>query len=576
MLSHTAKLERALVAAAALALVASLASVAVPFLHDGLPSGHDATAHITYTYLFDRALSQGQMPVRWVEWVHPGESQPLFNFYPPGLYYLVGAVHALGVPLSVALKATVVLVCWCGALLTYGWLSRLGRLPAGLAALLFVLSPYVMLDVFVRASYPELAAIACAPGVLWSIDRTISSSRLRDAIVLAGFVGLMLLCHLLTSLIFAPVLAAYAGVRMWPTATPRRLALLALGGVLGFGLAAFYVVPSMVELHFVSIGRMTSGDADYQRHFVGVSQWFRGRWGYGASVPGLDDGLSFRMDVLQWLALVLSAVWLVRGRRPGRSGPRAGTIAFWLVAVVAAMFLMTQISAPLWHAIPALPYLQFPWRYLMVVSVGTSALAALLLASIRNRTVQALIVIGAVAIQYPVHHRHMRPQQYYERDAIDIDNPRWAEVEALGMRAFIERGFMPVDAHQPPPPGTGRWTVIAGEADVRALHEADDRLALEVHVPTTGAARLRLNTHYFPGWHVLVDGAASAAAVDERYGFMEVAVPRGTHRVEAVFADTPVRSAANMASALSIALCLGGLVWDPWGVRRQAFHSRKR
>src|SRR5262245_6651915 len=58
------------------AVMISLLTVAPPLLHSGFAAGHDAPAHITYTYLFDRALSQGQFPVRWVEWVAPGNSQP--------------------------------------------------------------------------------------------------------------------------------------------------------------------------------------------------------------------------------------------------------------------------------------------------------------------------------------------------------------------------------------------------------------------------------------------------------------------------------------------------------------------
>jgi hypothetical protein len=559
--TRTAQLQHIAVIAAAIAIAAALASLAVPFAHDGLPSGHDATAHITYTYLFDRALSQGQLPVRWVEWVRSGDSQPLFNFYPPGLYYLIDTVHALGLRLSIALKATVLLLWWCGALFTYAWLSRLGRLPAGLAAVLFALAPYTILDAFVRAAYPELAAIACAPALLWSIDRVIRSERVVDALLVAAFACLMLLCHLLSSLIFAPIMTAYALHRLAVAPTRRRVALLALGSVLGLGMAAFFILPSMLELHLVSIGRMTSGDADYQRHFVAASQWLSSAWGYGASVPGLGDGLSFRIDVTQWLAIVLAASILISGRLSGRRHPHAGALAFWLAIVLAAMFVMTEWSAPLWRSIAALRYLQFPWRYFMVISVGTAALAALVLSSVKSRTTQALIVMVIVVAQYWQHHDHLKPLQYFPRQALNIDNPRWAEIEAagIGMRAFIERGFTPVDARQLAPQGIGRWTITQGEADVRAIRETDDRLQLEINA--SSGAQVRINTHYFAGWVASIDGAPIEIGVDRRYGFMNIEVPAGTHHLDTAFTNTPVRSTANAISAASIGLWLGGLAW---------------
>ena len=154
---------------AAASIVGCLISVGRPFAAAGFPTGHDAPAHLTYTYLFDRAIAQGQFPVRWTEWVRSGHGQPLFNFYQPGIYYIVEAIHeTTGAGLSNSLKLSVLLSWWTGGLLTFLLLRRFGRWPAALAAVLFVFSPYSMLDVFVRSAYPELASLSFAPGVLWS------------------------------------------------------------------------------------------------------------------------------------------------------------------------------------------------------------------------------------------------------------------------------------------------------------------------------------------------------------------------------------------------------------------------
>ena len=59
-----------------------------PFLKSGIMSGHDIGAHYIYFDLFKTGLSQGQIPVRMIDWVVPGFNQPLFNYYQPGFYYL--------------------------------------------------------------------------------------------------------------------------------------------------------------------------------------------------------------------------------------------------------------------------------------------------------------------------------------------------------------------------------------------------------------------------------------------------------------------------------------------------------
>jgi len=120
---------------AAASIVVSIISVARPFTVPGFPAGHDTPAHLTYAHLFDRAIRQGQFPVRWTEWARGGQGQPLFNFYQPGLYYIVTGVRAAtGLSLSRALKLSVVLLWWIGGLLLFLLLSQFGRWPAALGA----------------------------------------------------------------------------------------------------------------------------------------------------------------------------------------------------------------------------------------------------------------------------------------------------------------------------------------------------------------------------------------------------------------------------------------------------------
>lgn len=553
-------IERALRFVAAIVILGSIASVVVPFTRPGFLSGHDIGGHVTHTYLFDRALWQGQVPVRWVEWVRPGESQPLFNFYPPGLYYLIQIPHALGLPLSAALKTTVPLL-WClGGLFMYGWLRPLGSMPAGLAAALFVLSPYLVIDAFVRAAYPELLAVSFAPGLFWSIDRLARSGAGRDALLVACFTAALLVCHLLSSLILGPVAAAYAVHRLVATrARPRTIGLLASGALLGAGLAAFFVVPSQLELAYVSIGRITTGYFDYQGHFVDPSQFLTGAWGYGPSVPGLEDGMSFAIRAVPWTVLALACAslplaWLTR------RVPHIGAIAFWLAAVGVAMWLMTSSSTVIWRAVPALAYLQFPWRYSMVVSVGVAALAALLLSAVTHRATRAAVVIVVVGLHYQLERDHLKPALYYPKYQANIDNPRWAEVVSLGLPAFLERSFTPNVARREPPAGIGRWSIVGGTGEVREIAIADHRLTLDVHTPD--GARLRVSSHAFPGWVTFLDGQPAPMHVDREYGFIEVDVPPGRHRVDARLTNTPVRTAANAISVASVSVWLFGAVWS--------------
>ena len=240
-------IDRALGVTALLVTAACVLALARPLLHRGLPVGHDAAAHITYTHVFDRALRQGQLPVRWVR-LADGDTQPLFNFYQPGFYYLVELVHVLVPSLAAALKLTVLAGWWLGAVALYVLCRRQGSLEGASAALLFASSPYVLLDVFVRAAYPELMAISCAAVLLALVDRYARAGGHATASAIAVLTGLMLVCHLPASLIGGTALAAYAclvvprGPGSW-----TRLGGLALAAAAGVALAAFYVIPASLN-----------------------------------------------------------------------------------------------------------------------------------------------------------------------------------------------------------------------------------------------------------------------------------------------------------------------------------------
>jgi hypothetical protein len=78
-----------------------------PFFKNLTLAGHDVGSHLTYLRIFTDALSQGQFPVRWIEWVVGGQNQPLFNFYQPLLYYIAQIPHFFGSDISNSLYQTV-------------------------------------------------------------------------------------------------------------------------------------------------------------------------------------------------------------------------------------------------------------------------------------------------------------------------------------------------------------------------------------------------------------------------------------------------------------------------------------
>lgn len=536
------------------AVVLGIVPLAHPVLLPDVLAGHDAAAHQTYAFLFERALAQGQVPVRWVEGVADGLGQPLFNHYQAGFYYLVVLVHWSGPDLSLAVKLTVA-IAWAGGAVFMFLLCRpLGSLPAALASAVFAWSPYLLVDAYVRSAYPELAAIALAPGVLWSVDGLLRTGRRMFLGWLALTLALLLVTHLPTALIVAPVAIGFAAGswvahgRPWP-----RLRLVAAGGLLGAGLAAFYVVPAIVQLDAIQIGRVTSGGFDYHRHFVEPAWWFDRSWGYAGSGQGAGDRLSLQLGIVQWGVLAAAAALLAMPRLIARLPVPAVAIAGWLSAVAGALFLMTAPSAFVWDAIGPLRFIQFPWRLLMVPAIACGVLAAIVLSGVRDRRVQAAIVLCVVALQWQQTGPYRASASTRARAVMPIDDAAWPATDNARTSAFREPAYDPISAAGERTPARGRWTV-AGKAEVTPVSVTDARLELAIAAPEPVA--LTIHSPFYPGWRITVDRRPVAPSVDGASGYMTIRVPAGVHRVNAGFDRDGVRAAADLITLVSAGIWL--------------------
>ena len=405
-------------------------------------------------------------------------------------------------------------------------------------------------------SEPEFAAITFGVGVLWALDRVLTTRSRAMVPVLAVLTGLLLMCHLPATLIMAPMLSAFA-LQLWlsgqvaPTAPRRAL----LGLTLGVGLASFYVWPALLEWHLIQGSRLTTGRAAFDQHFVPVAQFLRFGFGYawkfGNSVQNANDLMPLHVAGVEWALMACGGCLLLRQLGRGVLDERGAAVGAWLGSIAFALFMMTRASESVWRIITPLAYIQFPWRFFLLISIAAAAMAAPLLSLLTPRA-QALVLITIVALQTNLYHRQLKPSGYSPAEQVNIDNPAWRETPEGQDWGFIDPAFDPMGVTAHPPNIVGRWRIAsgAGTAHPRAL--TDDRIVLDV--ATTRGVTVTIHTYYFPGWSVRLD--EMPIAVHGRPGdhYMDVSVPPGEHRLEAEFGNTAVRTWSNVISLISVLL----------------------
>ncbi len=564
-----------------------------PLLQPGYFWGaHDARHHVYFLFEWDRSVQEGILWPRWSPDFCFGYGYPFFNIYGP-LATMVGeAFHLLGADYVTAVKMVFALAILAGACTMYGFARRLWGPRAGfLASVAYTYAPYHILDVYVRAALPETLSLAFLPLVLWGFYEAVARPRL-GAVLWAGaaYAGLMLTSNAI-ALMFTPVLALYLAAlvlhralrdqppRAWSRESALPLAgnLLHVGGppllglLVGLGLSAVFWLPAAAEFRYVRTDQWYAGRYDYRDDFVYPFQLLGPYWGFGTSVAGPDDEVSFQMGAVP---AVLGTVALAAGARQRRRG--FGHALFFAAVAAGSAFLMTWASAPLWEALSPVRFAQFPWRYQTLLAPALSLLAGSLLAppepanalAQREPGLAAALFLGLLVLlgSYPYLQAQvvdepkegpvslaalMRFQQWSdEMTGATIwtkEIPRWSPMADLHVAGQPVTTL--VDYAAIPPGGV----LGVHSLEMSSIHEkvwvyaADDRQEVIFY------------RFYYPGWHAYILDEHTEEVLTEvpihtvgPEGRMAVRVPQGRHILLLRFEDTPVRRAGKALSAATV------------------------
>lgn len=443
----------------------------------------------------------------------------------------------------------------------FGYSRRFGTIPAALSALIYAFTPYLFTNIFIKATYPELLAMTWFIGFLWAFDRLLVSGKSLYQLPLSLFLAVLTISHLPTLVITIPLATGYYFLLLGNHEIKlKSLKSLVFSLLLGLGMAAFYVLPAIIELPLVKFANLTSEYYDFHLHFVYPQQLLATHWGYGLSIPGPNDQLSYQFGLVQWVVIALSVGLVLKLLKLptlplGRLRPH---VIFWLLAIVYAVFFMHQVSLTFWENLKFISLIQYPFRFLMVVAWSSAILSAILLSLLTKKWTQGLIVIISILAVFISYYSYLAPEQFWPVSYFNIDSPAWRESVGVAQKAGLEKGYLPASVNEATDKKTklSRWEIIDGQGVIEGTVIKSHQLILSVKadMPTT----LRINTHYFPGWKVYVDNREVAINYNNQFGFMSFKVPVGSHEIRAQFTNTPIRSVANIITMMSF---FGIIIW---------------
>ncbi len=275
-----------------------------PVFTPGYFSHHD-DLQVMRIFEMRKCLEDFQIPCRWVPDMGYGNGFPLFNYYGPFPYYIGGlASFVLGFVNSAKLLFLISLVV--GPIAMYFLGKEIFGKTAGLtAAVLYAFAPYRALDIYVRGAIGESFAMALIPLVLYWALKLIKKKDLSDFVFLALSFAAFLTSHTVMTLYFTPILIVWIGYWTIILKDFKSLKAVITSLVVGFGVASFYIIPAFLEKSLAQTDNLIRADLNFRAHYVNLQQLFFDRsWGYGASILGIQDGISFQLGWPHWFIAV--------------------------------------------------------------------------------------------------------------------------------------------------------------------------------------------------------------------------------------------------------------------------------
>ncbi|HTW30903.1 MAG TPA: 6-pyruvoyl-tetrahydropterin synthase-related protein [Candidatus Sulfotelmatobacter sp.] len=499
-----------------LAIAFAAFAVEIPFFFFGTPSGHDVEFHL-YSWL--EVLSQwkeGVLYPRWASMANFGYGEPRFIFYPPASWTLGSIVSAI-VPWRLASPVYIwIALVLAGAsmfVLSRRWLDRRDAI---FAAVLYAVNPYHLVIVYWRSAFAELLASCLLPLLLLLLLKAADGER-RILIPLSLILAAAWLTNAPAAVMIHYSLALLVLVLALQLRSPKLVWLAAGAVALGACLAAFYLLPAIYEQKWVTIGEAISAGSRPQDNFLFIH------------TSDADHDAFNRM--VSWIALLeiavtLTAMWAAR--KWTRMRPAARHAVFtWAVACTLLMF---PVTALLWKFLPKLEFMQFPWRWLLCLSLLFSLFVTI---ALRRWWMRGSVCAVAIILIVLAWTRVQAPWWDNAGDLKEMQDNMTDQIGYEGTDEYTPVGTDPSavdkDARKVTGDGTARAAIRVHQWNAEARSFSAD---------VSNSGRMALKLFPYPAWKVSDNGQAVHTEAREGTGQMLVPVDAGGNEVQIKFART--------------------------------------
>jgi hypothetical protein len=317
-----------------------------------------------------------------------------------------------------------------------------------------------------------------------------------------------------------------------------------------FSLTAFFLLPVLFEKKYIQHGLLLTGQLEYTKHFSNLSTLF-----WFSKIYSLTPFFLIIIFISFAVLIIKKQIipkWLHLN------------LCLFFILLIFSLFMITPQSSILYEHVPYLKYLQFPWRWLSPVMVITSILSgSISFLFIKNlmaknnaqqkktspffTTILIFLVFSAALVflnMSDIRKAYVHwPDEYFSPENIRTQN----------LRATYLAEYRPVWVTEEPDIPIIRELECESKDPFFDFNKKSRHSTLRRYEVLLGdKCHLTAQIYYFPGWRVYHNDQPVPFEVTQR-GLISFELPKGTHDIQIVFAETFVRKMGNTISLIGLA-----------------------
>ncbi len=503
----------------------------IPYLKPGFFPTHDgewAVVRLTDMY---REIKDLQFPARFSGYLNFEYGYPLFNFVYPLPYYIgllfvflkLGFVNSIKIlfVLSIIFSAFSMFVLSASV-----WKNKWAGI---ISAIIYIYAPYRIIDLFVRGSIGESLSFVLFPLILLFMKKLYDYPKSYVSIVAVGFLYAFLIStHNVMTILFSIVVFIIALTSLLYKKF-NFLVRLIISLVLALGVSAFFWIPTIFEKNLILLSKIPI--ANRSLNFVQPEQLLIPKWGYG--VPIDANGFGYQIGLPQILIFCLVIILILIKKNKDR---KIGV--FLVLSTLTISFLLFSPSAYVWNHMPLLAEINYPWIILGIIVFLISLVAGYLTKFGKFFIIiAAILAVSAVVLFLP----HAKPERFINRgDDFYLTNQATTTSSNELMPLWVK--------NLPDKKADKKVEILKGNVENLSFNSRKINFSLDLQVEE----KVKINTIYYPGWSLYVDGKKTNIDYDNQYGLMTLNIKAGRHLVSGVFSETPVRLISDLISLGSI------------------------